>query len=148
MLMMTICWVNVCIIESYVHAFISCWVGYLYPVTMIRILYIQWRRLVPHAYRVMSRVHCIRLINGEKCHTWQCAWWICALVKLGDLYTWLFMHLVKFGDYVKMWKCTWYSIMLVYLMFINDVEFIVSDFIKCYNPLKLIMLFYFHLIIL
>jgi len=45
MLMMTICRVHVCIIEWYVHAFISCWVWYLYPEMTIWILCIQWRRL-------------------------------------------------------------------------------------------------------
>jgi len=40
------------------------------------------------------------------------------------------MYLVKFGEYVKMCKCTCYSIMLVRLMFINDDEFIMSVLIK------------------
>jgi hypothetical protein len=71
MLMMMICWVNVCIIEWYVHAFISrIFISNdddydtLYPTTMIRILCIQrrwlwyscikWWWLVPHPYRVVS----------------------------------------------------------------------------------------------
>ena len=137
---MTICWVNVCIIESYVHAFISCWVGYLYLVTTIRILCIQWRWLEYFVFSYddydtviasddnwyhMHIESCLKRIT----YIWLMAKSVILDYVLGE--TWWFMYLVKFGEYVKMWNCACCSIVLVFLMFYNDVEFIVNDLIKC-----------------
>jgi len=59
---------------------------------------------------------------------------LCALVKLGDLYTrW------NFGQYVKVWKYTCYDIMLVCLMLNNNDESVRIIWFGIVDHLKLIM---------
>jgi hypothetical protein len=135
MLMMMICWVKVCIIESYVHAFISCWLGYLYPTAMTMILCIQQRWLGCfvsndddydtvvsndddwyHMHIESCLGHIIYLIIGETCHMWLCAWWLCALVKLGDLYVW--WNLVNCVE-----MCTWWC--LLFFVILDDVHLVI-----------------------
>jgi len=110
---------NMCIVVSYVHAYIS---RILYPMKMTMILVpneedlntlyskwwglwyiciLRWRpwwRLVPHAYRVMS--WCITYIQW----CFKCVIYDMCSVNLVELCA--LVNLVKIGEYLMMWDCT------------------------------------------
>jgi hypothetical protein len=142
--MTTICLLNVCIVESYVHAFITVesdvyiHIGddrifisiltmtkyFVFILETINDIVVSWGddlgdNLVPHAYKVVSRAHCIHSSLCEYVHCWI-MWiiWLCGLVIIciGEtrwiMWTWWFGELYELVIWWIIWIGDWWIMSL------------------------------------